>query len=88
MRSGEEAVEQINGLRQQSFSVRAISRIIGYNGRTVIRYLLRPTRKLTYRPRSAVGMCLDAQVLPRELRERNYDSSYTITQNPDGRLNS
>ncbi len=87
-------VEEINELKRQGLSIRAISRLTGYDRRTVTRYLLKATGKPTYGPRPAPASKLElfkpylkerlqagvwnAQVLLRELRERNFDGSYTI----------
>ena len=87
-------VEDINELKRQGLSIRAISRMTGYDRGTITRYLLGPTGKPNYGPRPAPVSKLEpfkpylqerlqagvwnAQVLLRELRERNYDGSYTI----------
>jgi transposase len=87
-------VEEINEFRRQGLSIRAISRLTGYDRGTITRYLSKPTDRPTYGPRPAALSKLEpfkpylnerlragvwnAQVLLRELRERNYDGSYTI----------
>ena len=87
-------VEEINELKRQGLSIRAISQLTGYDRRTITRYLLKPAGKPAYGPRPAPVSKLEpfkpylkerlqagvwnAQVLLRELRERNYDGSYTI----------
>lgn len=87
-------VEDVNELKRQGLSIRAISRLAGYDRRTVRKYLLKPTGRPVYGPRAAPVSKLDAfkpylkerlqagvwnaQVLLRELRERGYDGSYTI----------
>ena len=40
-------VEEINELKRQGLSIRAISRLTGYDRRTVTRYLLKATGKPT-----------------------------------------
>jgi transposase len=87
-------VEEVNELRRQGLSIRAISQLTGYNRRTVRKYLLKPAGRPVYGPRPEPVSKLDpfkpyvkerllsgvwnAQVLLRELRERNYSGSYTI----------
>jgi transposase len=87
-------VEEIIELKRQGLSIRKISRLTGYSRKTIAKYLLRPTGKPIYGPRPAsvgklepfktylnqrlqVGVW-NAQVLLRELREQNYDGSYTL----------
>jgi transposase len=87
-------VEEVNELKRQGLSIRAISRLTGYDRRTITKYLLRPVSRPVYVPRPAPVSKLDpfkpylkerlkagvwnAQVLLRELRERSYDGSYTL----------
>jgi transposase len=87
-------VEEVNELKRQGLSIRAISRLTGYDRRTITKYLLKPAVRPVYGPRPAPVSKLDlfkpylrerlqsgvwnAQVLLRELRERSYDGSYTL----------
>ena len=87
-------VEEINELKREGLSIRAISRLTGYDRKTISKYLLTPTGRPVYGPRPAAVSKLEpfkpylkerlqagvwnAQVLLRELRERNYTGGYTI----------
>ena len=87
-------VDEINELKREGLSIRAISRLTGYDRKTISRYLLAPTGRPVYGPRpAAVGKLepfkpylkerlqagvWNAQVLLRELRERNYGGGYSI----------
>jgi transposase len=89
-------VEEINELKRQGLSVQAISKLLGYDRKTIRKYLLRPVGRPVYGPRPAPAPAgkLDpfkpylkdrlqagvwnAQVLLRELRQRNYTGGYTI----------
>jgi transposase len=87
-------VEEINELKREGLSVRAISRLTGYDRKTISRYLLVPTCRPGYGPRRVPVSKLEpfkpylkdrlkagvwnAQVLLRELRERNYSGGYSI----------
>jgi transposase len=87
-------VEEINELKREGLSIRAISRLTGYDRKTISRYLLAPAGRPVNGPRSAAVSKLEtfkpylkerlqtgvwnAQVLLRELRERNYNGSYTL----------
>lgn len=87
-------VEEINEFKRQGLSIRAISRLTGYDRGTIARYLSRPQGRPSYGPRPAAASKLEpfkpylngrlqagvwnAQVLLRELRERNYDGGYTV----------
>ena len=87
-------VEQINELKREGLSIRAISRLTGYDRKTIGRYLLAPAGRPVYGPRPAAVSKLEpftpylkerlqagvwnGQVLLRELRERNYGGGYTI----------
>ena len=44
-------VEEINEFRRQGLSIRAISRLTGYDRGTIARYLSKPTARPTYGPR-------------------------------------
>ena len=90
-------VEEINELKREGLSIRAISRLTGYDRKTISRYLLGPTGRPVYGPRAAPVSKLEpfkpylkdrlqagvwnAQVLLRELRERNYSGGYSILTN-------
>jgi len=87
-------VEDINELKREGLSVRAISRLTGYDRKTISRYLLAPAGRPVYGPRATPVSKLgpfkpylkdrlqagvwNAQVLLRELRELNYSGGYTI----------
>jgi transposase len=87
-------VQDIEELKRQGLSVRAISRLTGYDRKTIRRYLLEPRGVPVYGPRPTGPSKLDAfkeylqermqagvwnaRVLLRELRERGYTGSYTI----------
>src|ERR1700689_955947 len=87
-------VEEINELKREGLSIRAISRLTGYDRKTIGRYLLVPTGRPVYGPRPAPVSKLEpfkpylkdrlqagvwnARVLLRELRERNYSGGYSI----------
>ena len=87
-------VEEISELKREGLSIRAISRLTGYGRKTIRKYLLAPTGRPVYRPRPAAVSKLEpfkpylqerlqagvwnAQVLLRELRERNYGGGYSI----------
>jgi transposase len=80
-------VEEISELKREGLSIRAIWRLTGYSRKTIGKYLLAPTGRPVYGPRRASGSKLEpfkpylkdrlpagvwnAQVLLRELRERN-----------------
>jgi transposase len=44
-------VEEISELKRQGLSIRAISRLTGYNRRTIKKYLQTPTSRPVYGPR-------------------------------------
>ena len=46
-------VEEINELKREGLSIRAISRLTGYDRKTISRYLLAPTGRPVYGPRPA-----------------------------------
>jgi transposase len=87
-------VEEINELKRAGLTIRAISRLTGYDRKTISKYLLAPTSRPVYGPRPAAVSKLEpfkpylrgrlqtgvwnARVLLRELRERNYTGGYTI----------
>jgi transposase len=87
-------VNEIDELKRQGLSIRAISRVTGYCRKTITKYLKGPRGIPEYGPRPAVAGKLEAlkdylrerlnagvwngQVLLRELRERGYNGSYTL----------
>jgi transposase len=87
-------VDEVVELKQQGLSIRAISRLTGYDRTTISRYLSAPSNRPVYGPRVPAqnklepfkpylkdrqrGGVWNARVLLRELRERNYDGSYTL----------
>jgi transposase len=87
-------VDEINELKRSGMSIQAISELTGYDRKTIRKYLLKPERPV-YQTRPAPAGKLEpfkgylnerlqagvwnAQVLLRELRERNYKGGYTIT---------
>ena len=87
-------VEDVNQLKREGLSIRAISRLSGYDRKTISRYLLEPTARPVYGPRPTPESKLEAfkpylkerlqagvwngQVLLREVRERGYQGGYTI----------
>jgi transposase len=87
-------VQEIEGLKRQGLSIQAISKLTGYDRKTVRKYLLAPDGVPTYGRRKAEPGKLDpfktylnerlqagvwnACVLMRELREHGYSGSYTI----------
>ena len=86
-------MDEINELKRCGMSVQAISELTGYDRRTIRKYLVKPAVP-AYRSRPAAVSKLEpfkpylnermqvgiwnAQVLLRELRERNYTGGYTI----------
>jgi transposase len=86
-------VDEINELKRSGMSIQAISELTGYDRKTIRKYLLKPV-VAAYRSRPAAASKLEpfkphlkermqagvwnAQVLLRELRERNYTGGYTI----------
>ena len=90
-------MDEIKELKREGLSIRAISRLTGYDRKTISRYLLAPTGRPVYksRPSAATNRELfkaylkerlkagvwNAQVLFRELRERDYGGGYsTLTE--------
>jgi transposase len=87
-------VEEIKELKREGLGIRAISRLTGYERKTIRRYLLVPMGRPVYGPRPAPEGKLEpfkpylkerlqagvwnARVLLRELHERNYSGGYTI----------
>lgn len=87
-------VDEVVELKRQGLSIRAISRLTGYDRTTISRYLSAPSSRPVYGPRVPAQSKLEpfkpylkdrlqvgvwnARVLLRELRERNYDGSYTL----------
>lgn len=87
-------VQELEELRRQGLSLRAISRLTGYDRKTTGKYLRAPEARPTYGPRSAQPGKLEpfkpylrerlkagvwnAQVLLRELRTQGYAGGYTI----------
>ena len=87
-------LNDIDELKRQGLSIRAISRVTGYCRKTIARYLRGPKEIPEYGPRAHVAGKLDpfkgylkerltagvwnGQVLLRELRERGYRGSYTL----------
>lgn len=87
-------VDEVVELKRQGLSIRAISRLTGYDRTTISRYLSVPSSRPVYGPRVPAQGKLEpfkpylkdrqqagvwnARVLLRELRERNYDGSYTL----------
>ena len=86
-------VEDLEELKRQGLSIRAISRLTGLDRKTIQKYLIAPEVPV-YGPRAAQPSKLDvfksyleermqagvwnARVLLRELRERGYPGGYTI----------
>ena len=87
-------VDEIVELKRQGLSIRAISRMTGYDRKTIGRYLAEPSSRPVYGPRAAAESKLEpfkaylkerlragvwnGAVLLRELRERSYCGGYTI----------
>lgn len=87
-------VQDIEELKRQGLSIRAISGLTGYDRKTIRKYLIQPESAPAYGPRPAAPSKLDAfkpylderlkagvwnaQVLLRELRARGYPGGYTI----------
>jgi transposase len=87
-------VQDIEELKRQGLSVRAISRLTGYDRKTIRKYLIEPDKAPVYGPRAKQPGKLEpsqpyleermragvwnARVLLRELRERGYSGSYTL----------
>ena len=87
-------MNEIEQLRREGLSIKAISGLTGYDRKTVRRYLAVPEAVPVYGPRAARAGKLDefkpyleqrlqagvwnARVLLRELRERGFAGGYTI----------
>lgn len=87
-------MEEIQGLKREGLSIQAISKLTGFDRKTIRKYLLKPTGRPVYRDRPAAVSKLEsfkpylkerlqagvwnARVLLRELRERSYSGGYTI----------
>jgi transposase len=86
-------VDEINELKRCGMSIQAISELTGYDRKTIRKYLLKPVIPAYRRRPTAAGKLepfkpylsermqagvWNAQVLLRELRERNYGGGYTI----------
>ena len=87
-------VQEIKELKTQGLSLRAISDLTGYDRKTIRRYLVAGSAAPIYGPRPPALGKLDpfkpyleermqagvwnAQVLLRELRQKNYNGGYTI----------
>jgi transposase len=87
-------VQQITELKREGLSIVAISELTGYDRKTIRKYLLNPSGRPAYGPRPVPPGKLEpfkpylkerlqagvwnAQVLLRELRERNYTGGYTL----------
>jgi transposase len=87
-------VQDIEELKRQGLSIRAISGLTGYDRKTIRKYLIQPESTPVYGPRPVAPSKLDAfkaylderlkagvwnaQVLLRELRARGYPGGYTI----------
>lgn len=87
-------MQEIEELKRQGLSIQAIGRLLGFDRKTVRKYLLKPEGTPSYGPRPARPSKLDAfqaylqermqagvwnaQVLLRELRARGYMGGYTI----------
>ena len=87
-------MQEIEELKRQGLSIRAISRLTGYDRKTIRKHLVHPEVVPEYGPRRAQPSKLDAfkpyledrlkagvwnaQVLLREVRARGYPGGYTI----------
>jgi transposase len=87
-------VSDIEELKRQGLSIQAISKITGFDRKTIRKYLLKPEGTPVYGPRPARPSKLDvfkpyieerlkagvwnAQVLLREVRARGFTGGYTI----------
>ncbi len=87
-------MQEINELKREGLSIRAISELTGFDRKTIRKYLLGPAGRPVYKPRPVPAGKLEgfkpylkerlqagvwnAQVLLRELRQRNYNGGYTI----------
>jgi len=87
-------VDEVVELKRQGLSIRAISRLTGYDRTTISRYLSAPSSRPVYGPRASAVSKLEpfkpylkerlqsgvwnGRVLLRELRDRNYEGCYTL----------
>ena len=87
-------MREINELKRDGLSIQAIGELTGYDRKTIRKCLLAPTGRPVYRLRPTPASMLEtfkpylkerlqagvwnAQVLLRELRQRNYAGGYTI----------
>jgi transposase len=87
-------VREIEELKREGLSIRAISKLTGWDRKTIRRYLIKPEAAPVYGPREPRSSKLDAfkpyiedrlkagvwnaRVLLREVRERGYAAGYTI----------
>ncbi|HEY2012921.1 MAG TPA: IS21 family transposase [Bryobacteraceae bacterium] len=87
-------MEEISELKREGLSIQAISQLTGFDRKTIRKYLLKPEGRPAYGPRQSPVSKLEpfkpylkerlqagvwnAQVLLRELRQRNYSGGYTI----------
>ncbi len=87
-------MQEVAEMKRQGLSIQAISKLLGFDRKTVRKYLIEPVAKPEYGPRPKPPSKLDryqpyleerlqagvwnARVLLRELRERGYDGGYTI----------
>ena len=87
-------MDEITNLKREGLSIKAISELTGFDRKTIRKYLLKPTGRPVYKPRPGPVSKLEsfkpylqerlqagvwnAQVLLRELRQRNYLGGYTI----------
>jgi transposase len=87
-------VQEVEELKRQGVSIRAISRLTGYDRKTIRKYLIQPDGVPVYGPRAQEPGKLttyepylqermqagvwNARVLLRELRERGYAGGYTL----------
>jgi len=87
-------MQEIEELKRQGLSIKGISKLTGYDRKTIRKYLLKPQVTPIYGPRESRASKLDpfktyieerlqagvwnARVLMRELGERGYSGGYTI----------
>jgi transposase len=87
-------VQELRELQRQGVSIQAISRLTGWDRKTIRKYLQQPNWQPEYGPRNRSSSKLDpfkpyleermragvwnARVLLRELRQQNYGGGYTI----------
>ena len=87
-------MHDIERLKREGLSIKAISKLTGWDRKTIRKYLIKPEAAPSYGPREPRASKLDgfkpyieerlkagvwnARVLLRELRERGYAGSYTI----------